>query len=110
MEAFDKIEERSLILPGGKSGVTLDEVHRGVRVIINNGFVGGVAGKFPGLTKEQLDGLFLDFREEEGNIRVVTGIRYGQPLPQAKEVADHCRLLVKNDLQAEFPSLRRRIQ
>ena len=96
---YPEAERRVVALPSGEA---LNKAEQVCRRMINNGFVGEIQQKFPGLTREQLGGLFLDPKEEVSadgkTVVIATGIRFTQAFPQAKAVADYCEAATRRAL------------
>lgn len=102
-------QRRVVELPPGHSQSTLANAETICRELIASGYRADVQRRFPSLSPQQLQGLFLTWNE--GNfsrsghtVFIMCGINYTGSLPQAKEVADYCQSLVANAVAAKFPS------
>lgn len=101
-------EQRVIELPSGNPAATL----AAAKTIC--GEVAGDLGaelhqRFPGLTQQQFQGVFLHWNEgtfpKTGHtVFITTGITYQGELPAAKEIADACEAGVRRMVAAKFPT------
>ncbi len=97
-------EERVVILP---APFTLSTASQLGQAMIAAGFFTDVQKRYPGLTQQQFEGIYLSWRTRviRGQERVcyLTGIRYQGSLPEAKSIAACCESLVQAGLAAQNP-------
>ena len=101
-----KSERRVVELPTGDSQTTLATAEQICRDLIAGGFGSDVQRKFPALTQQQIQGLFLTWNEgtfQSGkSVFIMTGINSQGDLPAAKDIADYCKSLVENAVSTKF--------
>lgn len=100
-------EQRLVALPASDPAATLSRASQIGQALIGAGFFAEVRKRFPELTEEQFQGLFLrwDSGPVGGQERVflLTGIRYRGQLPASQAVADVCEAMVKAAVKDAFP-------
>jgi len=99
-------ERRVVELPAGQALADAEKICRG---LIASGYGADIQRKFPAVTAQQLQGLFLTWNEgtfsQSGHsVFIMCGINYSGSLPQAKELADYCQSVVKKAVADKFPS------
>ena len=75
--------------------------------LIKSGLAADVQKKFPTLTAQQLQGLFLTWNTGNfsgtNSVFFLTGIRYSGSMPEAKSVADYLQSRVTEAVATNFP-------
>jgi hypothetical protein len=93
------VEQRVVELPAGNPNTTLDTAAQIGKTLVASGFGADVQKRFPSLSQQQLQGLFLTWNtgdfQGKPSVFFQTGIRYAGALPEAKAVADYCESRVK---------------
>lgn len=93
------VEQRVVELPAGYPSTSLDSAAQIGKALIANGLGPAIQKKFPTLTQQQLQGLYLTWNagvfQGKQSIYFLTGIRYTGSLPEAKAVADYCESQVR---------------
>ena len=101
-----KSERRVVELPASDSRTSLATAEQICHDLIAGDFGGDVQRKFPALTQQQIQGVFLTWNEgtfQSGkSVFIMTGINSQGVLPQAKDVADYCESLVRNAVSTKF--------
>ncbi len=100
------IEQRVVELPAGNPKTSLDTAGQIGRKLIGAGLGVKIHKKFPSLSDQQLQGLYLTWNEGDSQGRkgvfFQTGIRYTGALPEAKEIADLCESQVRETIVEKF--------
>jgi hypothetical protein len=90
----------------GNTNATLATAAQIGQALAANGFGADVQKKFPSLTQQQLEGVYLTWNagvfSGTNSVFFLTGIRYTGTLPDAVAVADYCELRVKQAVEARF--------
>lgn len=101
-------EQRVIELPANDPTATLSRASQIGQALIGAGFFAEVRKRFPEMTEEQFQGLFLSWNSGliRGRERVflLTGVRYHGQMPASKAVADGCESLVKAAVTDAFPT------
>ena len=101
-------EERAVDLPDGHPATSLEEAAKIGQALAGGSLLAGVQKEFPSLTQQQLQGLFITWNAvESGGKKTVflkVGIRYTGTLPEAKAIADFCKLQVQSVVAERFRS------
>jgi hypothetical protein len=103
-----KVEQRVVTLPFDDPGATIDAAAQIGQALIKNGMGADVQKRFPNLSPQQLQGVYLtwnvgDFSGKR-TVFFLTGIRYSGTLHDAKAVADYCESRVKEAVAKKFPA------
>jgi hypothetical protein len=92
----------------GNSNATIATAAQIGQGLIKSGLAADVQKKFPTLTSQQLQGLFLTWNTGNfsgtNSVFFLTGIRYAGSMPEAKSVADYLQSRVKEAVATNFPS------
>src|SRR5262249_1840192 len=100
------VEQRVVELPGGNPKTSLDTAAQIGQALVKNGIGADIHKRFPNLTGQQLQGLFLTWNS--GNFQgtqsvfFLTGIRYTGSLTNAKAIADYCEARVKRAIVEKY--------
>jgi hypothetical protein len=101
-------EERVVELPRQDPGATLSRASQIGQALIAAGFFAEVRQRFPQLTEQQFQGLYLKWDEDtvQGGHRVflATGIRAPRRTAEGKAVADFCESVVRAAVADAFPN------
>jgi hypothetical protein len=100
-------ERRVAELPKGVPDATLATAEKICRDLIARGYGADIQRKFPSLTQQQLQGLYLNWNEgvfSQGgkSVFITCGLNYTGSLPEAKEVGDYCESVVKKAVADRF--------
>jgi hypothetical protein len=100
------VEQRVVELPLGNPKTSLDTAGQIGRKLVADGLGFEIHKKFPSLSQQQLQGLYLTWSEGDfqgrKSVFFQTGIRYTSTLPEAKAVADYCESQVKKAIVVKF--------
>jgi len=103
-----QVEQRVVELPAGNPKTSLDTAGQIGQKLIASGLGPEIKKKFPGLTEQQLQGLYLTWNagdfQGKNSVFFLTGIRYTGTLPEARAVADYCALQVRKAIVLNFIS------
>jgi len=95
-------EQRVIELPPNVSLSTASQFGQG---LIAAGFFTDIQKRFPKLTQEQFQGVYLRWTTGSGgkpSVFLLTGIRCRRAFPEAKAVADYCESVVKTAVAANL--------
>jgi hypothetical protein len=99
-------EQRVVELPADKPDATLQTAEKIGQALIAGGLMADVQKQFPGLTPQQLSGVYVTWNagDIKGKNRFffLTGINYTGTLLEAKAVADYCEWRLQEAVKAHF--------
>ena len=91
----------------GDTNATLATAAQIGQSLVATGLGPEIQKKFPSLTQQQLQGLYLTWNSGvfsgTNSVFFLTGIRYTGSLPEAKAIADYLESRVKEAVAAKFP-------
>lgn len=100
-------EQRVAALPSGAPDATLATAEEICRELSIGGYGVDIQRKFPSLTQQQLQGLYLkanvgSFSQGGKSVFITCGLKYTGSLPEAKPIADYCESIVKKAIADRF--------
>jgi hypothetical protein len=100
------VAQRVVELPMSDTNATLATAAQIGQALVASGFGADIQKKFPSLTQQQLQGVYLTWNvgvfSGTNSVFFLTGIRYTGTLTNADAVADYCQLRVKQSVEAKF--------
>jgi hypothetical protein len=101
------VDQRVVELPMGNSNATLATAAQIGQGLIKSGLANDVQKKFPSLSTQQLQGLFLTWNTGNfsgtNSVFFLTGIRYTGSMSEAKSVANYLQSRIKEAVATNFP-------
>ncbi len=102
------VEQRVVELPMGSTNATLATAAKIGQGLVNRGLAADVQKRFPSLTPQQLQGVYLTWNagvfSGTNSVFFLTGIRYQGSVPQAKAIADYLQSRVSQAVATNFPT------
>jgi hypothetical protein len=102
------VDQRVVELPMTNSNATIATAAQIGQGLIKSGLAADVQKKFPSLSSQQLQGLFLTWNTGNfsgtNSVFFLTGIRYTGSMPEAKSVADYLQSRVKEAVATNYSS------